>query len=62
MENDKKKVLTQVVNVSVKNIRPEYNNLAKWIENKDEHVYIGRAKVVFIDGVRFPLYDSIWVS
>ena len=29
---------------------------------KDENVYIGRKGVVFIDGVRFPLYDSIWAN
>jgi hypothetical protein len=51
-----------VVNVSVKNIRPKYNNLHEWIKNKDENVYIGRKGVVFIDGVRYPLNDSIWAN
>lgn len=53
---------TQVVNVKTANIRPKYNNLSEWMKNKDEHVYIGRKGVVFIDGVRFPLYDSIWAN
>ena len=53
---------TQVVNVSVIKIRPEYNNLLEWTKNKDDNVYIGRKGVVFIDGVRFPLYDSMWAN
>ncbi len=53
---------TQVINVCVGNIRPEYNNLSEWMKNKEEHVYIGRKGVVFIDGVRFPLYDSLWAN
>ena len=53
---------TQVINVSVVNIRPQYKNLVEWIGNKDENVYIGRARVVFIDGVRYPLYDSVWAN
>lgn len=60
MEEEKNK--TQVVNVSVGKIRPDYNNLSEWMKNKDEHVYIGRKGVIFINGVRFPLYDSIWAN
>ena len=53
---------TQVINVSVKNIRPQYKNLHEWIGNKNDHVYIGRKGVVFIDGVRYPLENSIWAN
>jgi hypothetical protein len=55
-------IKTQVINVKVLNLRPKYNNLAEWIKNKDENIYIGRKGVIFIDGVRFPLYDSIWAN
>lgn len=51
---------TKVVNVSVKNIRSQYSNLYQWILDKETNVYIGRARVVFIDGVRYPFEDSIW--
>ena len=60
--NNYEKYQTQVVNVSVKKIRPKYNNLSEWMKNKNEHEYIGRKGVVFIDGIRFPLYDSIWAN
>lgn len=53
---------TEVVNVSVKNIRPQYSNLHQWILDKETNVYIGRARVVFIDGVRYPFEDSIWAN
>ena len=53
---------TQVVNVCIGNIGPEYNNLADWMKNKEEHVYIGKKGAIFINGVRFPLYDSIWAN
>lgn len=62
-ENDDKiNYETCVVNVSVANIRPQYKNLFEWIRNKEENVYIGRGRVVFIDGIRYPLYDSIWAN
>lgn len=51
---------TKVVNVSVKNIRPQYSNLYQWILDKETNVYIGRARIVFIDGIRYPFEDSIW--
>jgi len=51
-----------IINVCVRNIRPKYNNLAEWIGNQEEHVYIGRKGVVFINGVRYPLYDSFWAN
>jgi hypothetical protein len=53
---------TQVIKVSVENIRPEYNNLYEWMKNKDENIYIGRKGVVFINGTRFPLNDSPWAN
>ena len=46
-----------VVNCRVANIRPRYKNLKEWTSDP-ENVYIGRAGVVFIDGVRFPLQHS----
>lgn len=53
---------TTVLNVCVKNIRPKYKNLHKWMLDKESNVYIGRSRVVFIDGIRYPLYDSIWAN
>jgi len=44
---------TKVVNVKVGEIRPRYANLKEWMKAKN-HVYIGRAGVVFIDKERFP--------
>lgn len=52
---------TKVVNVKVSNIRPQYENLAKWMADPN-NVYMGRKGVVFIDGVRFPPNDSIWAN
>lgn len=52
---------TTCVNVKVANIRPEYDNLKEWMNDKD-HVYIGRIGVVFIDGQRYPPQDSIWAN
>ena len=46
-----------VVNVKVKYIRPEYQNLEEWTLDED-NVYIGRRGVVFINGKRFPEKDS----
>lgn len=54
--------MTEVVNVGVKNIRPQYLNLHQWILDKKSNVYIGRARVVFIDGTRYPFIDSIWAN
>lgn len=50
-----------VVNVKVMNIRPQYQNLKDWMKNPD-HVYIGRAAVVFIDNKRYPPAASIWAN
>ena len=51
--------MTTVVNVKVANIRPKYQNLKEWIED-DKNVYIGRKGVVFINGKRYPMINSIW--
>jgi hypothetical protein len=56
----RKRILkTNVVNVKVAHIRPQYNNLKEWMDDKN-NVYIGRGGIVFIDDVRFPKYDSFW--
>ena len=46
-----------VVNCKVKFIRPQYQNLKKWMEDEN-NVYIGRAGIVFIDNIRFPKQAS----
>jgi len=49
-----------IENVRVRFIRPKgFHDLEKWIEN-DNNIYIGRAGIVFINGVRFPKNDSIF--
>lgn len=48
-----------ICNVRVAHIRPTYNNLHEWCKNPN-NVYIGRKGAVFIDGVRYPLYNSLW--
>ncbi len=51
-----------VINVSVKNIRPNgYSNLKEWIED-DSNVYVGRQGVVFIDGKRYPEKSSLFCN
>ena len=50
-----------VVNVKVKFIRPQYENLREWMEDEN-NVYIGRGGVVFIDKVRFPKKASTWAN
>lgn len=52
---------TTLVNVRVKHIRPQYQNLKEWM-NYSNNVYIGRPRIVFIDGVRFPEEGSIWAN
>ena len=51
------KMATTVINVKVAHIRtpekPREYNLRDWMKEPN-HVYIGRAGVVFIDGRRFP--------
>lgn len=50
-----------VVNCKVCNIRPEYDNLREWMEDKN-NVYIGRKGIVFIDGKRYPEKSSIFCN
>jgi hypothetical protein len=50
-----------VVNVSVKYIRPDYENLEEWM-NDDDNEYIARKGIVFINGKRFPAHDSMWAN
>jgi len=52
---------TTVSNVKVAHIRPEYNDLNEWMRDSN-NVYIGRRGIVFINGTRFPLMDSVWCN
>lgn len=50
-----KPTTTSVINVKVEHLRPRYQNLQQWIDaDPENHVYIGRPGVVFVDGKRFP--------
>ena len=42
--------MSSVVNVKVAHIRPKYNDLEEWTKDPN-NVYIGRAGIVFINGV-----------
>ena len=48
---------TTVVNVRVKHIRPQYQDLKSWMADP-QNEYIGRGGVLIIDKARFPLRDS----
>ena len=50
-----------VVNVKVKYIRPEYENLKEWMSNENNS-YIGRSGIVFIKEKRFPTTSSIFAN
>lgn len=50
-----------VVNVKVKFIRPQYDNLKEWCEDED-NVYIGRGRIVRIQGHRYPPTDSLFAN
>lgn len=52
---------TNVVNVKVAFIRPQYNNLEEWMEDEN-NVYIGRKGVLILNGRRFPEKDSVWAN
>lgn len=53
---------TTVVNIRTACLRlTGYDNLQEWMKDPN-HVYIGRGRVVFIDGVRFPSEDSIFAN
>lgn len=51
----------EVVNVRVKYIRPQYKDLKEWMSDP-QNVYIARARIVFIDGVRWPPEHSTWAN
>jgi len=53
--------MTNIINVKVKYIRPDYDNLSDWMNNPD-HKYIGRSGVVFINNQRFPKKQSQWAN
>jgi len=50
-----------VVNCKVKYIRPKFNNLKEWMEDKNNY-YIGRAGVVFVNKERYPKKQSIFAN
>lgn len=52
---------TNVVNIKVNNLRPNYDNLQEWCKDCN-NVYIGRRGVVFVNGTRFPYESSIWAN
>lgn len=53
--------MTTLINVKIKNLRPNFSNLKEWT-NAPNHVYIGRKGIVFIEGERFPKNDSQWCN
>tara|TARA_Y100000389_G_C17280313_1_gene422615 strand:+ start:92 stop:454 length:363 start_codon:yes stop_codon:yes gene_type:complete len=53
--------MTSIVNVKVKHIRPEYNNLSDWMDDQNNE-YIGRHGVIFIEKQRFPKQPSKWAN
>lgn len=61
MESVKSGRKTSIVNVKVKYICPEYDNLKEWMKDPN-NIYIGRAGIVFVDGERFPKKDSKWCN
>lgn len=51
--------MTEVVNVKVKYLHPEYENLQSWMEDKN-NLYIGRRGIVFVNKERYPKENSKW--
>ena len=52
--------MTTLTNIRIANLRKQgYKNLKEWSE-EDNHLYIGRGRVVFIDGQRYPINSSKW--
>ncbi len=47
--------VTQVVNIKIKYLKPEYQNLIEWLK-EDNHVYIGRDMSFYVDGA----FGSKW--
>ncbi len=52
---------TNVVNVKVAYLRPNFNTLEDWCKDPN-NIYIGRKGVVFINKKRYPEKDSIWCN
>jgi hypothetical protein len=50
-----------VINVKVKYIRPEYNNLQEWMNDMNNE-YIGRRGIIFINKERFPKRDNVFAN
>lgn len=46
-----------VINVSVKHLRPTYDNLQHWLQD-DSHIYIGRNMSLYVKGA----YKSKWCN
>ena len=44
--------IPKVVNVKVKHLRPEYQNLQEWLDASPDHVYIGRDMSVYVKGAK----------
>jgi hypothetical protein len=58
--------MTNICNVKVVHIRPQYQNLKQWCEDKD-NVYIARKGIVFVPTgplttERYPSEDSVWAN
>ena len=53
--------MSEIVNVKVKYIRPEYDNLKEWCEDSN-NCYIGRRGIVIINGRRYPEEASIFAN
>lgn len=51
----------RITDVHVKNIRPKYSDLSDWMKDSN-NVYMGRKNVVFVDGKRFPVKDSLFAN
>eukprot|EP01080_Neovahlkampfia_damariscottae_P011258 gene11258-4077_t len=60
-EVDSKKLKTKVVNVKVSYLRPKYQNLKEFCEDKN-NLYIGREGIVFIEKERYPKKRSPWAN
>ena len=56
-----KKYEMSLSNVKVKYLRPKYENLKEWCEDKN-NIYCGRGGIVFIDGERYPKKASIFAN
>jgi Domain of unknown function (DUF4326) len=61
MNTSEEHVSSVVVNVRVQHIRPTYQNLREWVAEQS-NVYIGRGKILIIDGMRFPPQNSNWAN